>query len=255
MAFLKGPSRLIPSLRGQSDNVLGQPTQYVNKILRYDPLVLFPQNEGTGTVITELVNGWNWVYSGPQWGLGTFLDGSPVPFYDGLLDFGNIYTAALASAFNGAAGTVMIWAKVYNAGVWTDGATRRILCLLADINNYVILDRTTTNNQLRFLYTAGGITETVTTTSIGGATGWFSIVITWDKAAGVDGEVLAYINGAQVGTTQTSLGIWAGSISSSFTLIGARTQTPTNPFHGYLGPCAIWTSALTSTQIADLYVV
>jgi len=42
---------------------------------------------------------------------------------------------------------------------------------------------------------------------------WTHAAMTWDKNGGASGEFKAYINGSQVGSTQTGLGTWAGSVA------------------------------------------
>jgi hypothetical protein len=62
----------------------------------------------------------------------------------------------------------------------------------------------------------------------------------------------AYINGAQVGTTQTSLGTWSGALDSAQTCIGAANTTPASVHSGWLAHPAIWNVALTPAEVAWL---
>ena len=228
---------------------------YDNKIVNFNPtpLAYYPLNEGSGTTLTESINGWNGTYTGIQWGIDRFIDGSPVPFFDGANDFGNIYTTALRDAFSGVAGTVALWAKVSGAGVWTDGVGRYMVRIRANADNEVILFKSSTNNLFVLRYEAGA---TVNFQNVAATpTAWFHVAITWDKNAGGTGEVKYYYNGSASGATDTGLGTWVGTPSSTDTVIGASSTVPATVWDGYLAHCAVWTSALTAAQVADLYKV
>jgi len=60
---------------------------------------------------------------------------------------------------------------------------------------------------------------------------------------------------AQVGATQTALGVWAGSLASTTTLLGAASQTPTNPWSGYEAHAMVFTRALTLAEITSIVSV
>src|SRR3990170_6915704 len=61
----------------------------------------------------------------------------------------NVYSAGLNTDFNGAEGTLAIWAKVSAAGVWTDAAFKRFVFLRADDNNYVNLEKRNVSQVIR----------------------------------------------------------------------------------------------------------
>lgn len=167
--------------------------------------------------------------------------------YDGTNSFTNIYSAKLASSFNGAEGTLLIWAKVASAGVWTDGGERLPAIISVDGDNRIFLEKYATENVLSVTYSAGATTKTVSDSSLSGSLAWFCLATTWSKSADA---MKLYINGAQVGSTQTSLGTWAGSPSAC--LVGAYSVTPQLPWSGSHSHCALWSKALTPGQIAYL---
>lgn len=175
------------------------------------------------------------------------------PLFDNAdTEYVNWYTASLAAAFSGAAGTLAGFAKVYDANVWTDATPRYFVFIRADANNIIYVGRTATNNQVRFQYTAT-TNKFVTDVSLNGSLSWFMWAITWDKNAGTSGEVKAFLNGAQVGTTQTSLGTWAGAPASTFTLIGNSTQAnANNGMKGWLGHVFLLNRAATPTELAQV---
>ena len=223
----------------------GQP--YTKKLLSYGPIAYWPQDEATGTTVNCLVNAaQDGTYTGVTLANAAGPDGvRKAPLYDGTNDFADVQTATLAAAFSGAAGTIAAWAKVNAAGIWTDGSWNYIARLAVDNNNEIKLIKTNTNNRLEFTYNAGATSKTVYKDSMT-ETGWMHLALTWDKTAD---QVKAYYNGSQEGTTQTTLGTWAGSLSNA--RIGAYNATLFR-WHGWLADVALWTSALDADTIAAL---
>ena len=232
--------------------------QYHQRVLATDPIVYWVQNEKSGTVAYDLVSGrvagaQNGTHVGVTLGQPGIGDGNTCPLYDGANDYANVHTPAFAGVFSGAEGTVMIWAKVANAGVWTDGTARSLIYLQADGNNYVRIRKSNANNLLEFWYKAGGTFDSVAPAY--SATIWTPIAITWDINAGGTGEMRAFLNGSQVGATQVGLGVWVGALNGVSTVIGAGTTVPDLVYDGYLAHCAVWDRALAPAAIADLAVV
>ena len=111
---------------------------YYRKVLGYKPIGDWPQWEAAGTVARGLTDtARNGTYVNVTLLQGGIGDGRICPSYNGTTSYTDIYSAALAGAFNGAEGTLMIWAKVSAAGVWTDAASRYLVRLRADANNSV----------------------------------------------------------------------------------------------------------------------
>ncbi len=164
--------------------------------------------------------------------------------------FCNVYSTSLNGAFNNAEGTMAVWVKVSAAGVWTDATLRETFYISADANNEILpFLRTATNNQITIAYRAGGTLKSVSSTAYGGITGWLHAAVTWSIAAN---QMIGYINGVQVGATQTGLGTWSGALGSTRCNIGAQTTTPAQPWSGSLAHAAIWSAPLTAVQIASL---
>ena len=228
---------------------------YTNKVVALSPIAYWPMAETSGTTMLDASgNSRDGAYKGSgepllgQIGIG---DGRNAPLFDGTDDFANAFSVSLQGAFSGVAGTIAQWAKVSAVGVWTDGTTRRSLQFQVDANNLVRFGRGTVNNQFVGAYTAAGTTKSVVVTTAA-PVGWVHWAITWD--AGAD-EVKVYMAGAQTGTTQTGLGIWAGSLATTTTAIGANSTSGANPWAGYVAHTAVWTSALNATQILSLATV
>lgn len=228
---------------------------YSAKVLGYNPIAYWPLNETAGATAACLVNSaQNGTYMGVTLANVVGPDGTNyAPLFDGVNDFVNIYSATLAGIFNGAEGSAMIWSRVFNAGVWTDGTVRYAGRWAVNASNQVLIYRIATNNRLRYQYNAGGTNKLINHDST--STSWMNFIITWSKSSGVDGEVKAYFNGSQTGATQTALGVWAGALNLSTVIIGAASTIPASPWYGYLAHVAVWDRPLTATQIADLATV
>src|SRR3990167_2761998 len=206
--------------------------------------------EGRFTAPTDLANFDGVLGTGaaaPTMGAEGIGDGRTAFSLDGG-DFVNVYSSALAAAFDGAKGWLLKWVRITDAAVWADASIRLFVSLFVDANNWVRLSKGTVANQIRFRYEAGGTLEDVTDTSLAASTDWFLMGITWDKAAD---QVKAYLNGAQVGATQTGLGTWAGSLSEG-TLGSFHDGTS---FHkGLLAHGAVGAgSVLTVAEILEVY--
>jgi hypothetical protein len=225
---------------------------YVAKVRALSPIAYWILGEHEGTIAyCQIAPTQNGTYTGVTLGNAGIGDGQVCPSYDGANSYTRIYSAALAAAFNGAAGTAMVWARVTNVGVWTDGSERRTMTIRVNNSNRIIIGKSNANNVLRWAYQAGGTLELVDVAGHS-ETDWFNMTLTWDVAAGVNGEVKAFFNGAQTGATQTALGVWAGPLDVSTTVVGAATTTPTGVWDGWLSHCALWDSALTPAQVASL---
>lgn len=224
---------------------------YAQKILATNPLVYFPQWETAGLVSEELVSGWDGAYIGVTLDDFPFVNDDPTPRFDGATDYNNVLTAQFAAAFDGQVGSLMIWCRVFNAAVWTDGTLRIGWRVTAPGNNLIRINRAAANNSLEWYYRAAGINEVVT---LGGLNtlDWFQMVMTWDLNAGVNGEVLAYYNGVQTGLTQGALGNWGANPPTSL-FIGAISAAPNSVWNGWLAPGVGWARALTPVEVLYMY--
>lgn len=235
---------------------LGQTyTQKVQGTAAANLIGYWPMDESSGTVALDASgNGRNGAYKASgepllgQTGIG---DGRTCPLFDGTNDYNNIYSASLAGAFNGAEGTIACWCKVAAAGTWTDATDRRPISLRVDANNRLNVNKTATNNQVGSTYVAGGTSKGVSFTTAGPLT-FFHLALTWSKSAD---QLKFYVNGAQVGTTQTGLGTWAGALAVGTTAVGGSDLIGGNPWSGAIAHAAIWTTPLSAAQILALATV
>lgn len=235
----------------------GASREYYQRILATQPdnlIALWRLNETSGTVAANAqgTTARDGTYTGAGYALNStpFFNGDPAPVFSGT-GFVNVYSTSLRDAFGKTKGTMMIWGKMANAGVWTDGALREAFYLSADANNEALpCLKLNTSNTLLGGYRAAGTLDSVSTTSIAGSTAWHQYVVTWDKTAE---QMIWYIDGAQVGTTQVTLGTWTLNLSSTRCCIGAQTTTPAQTWNGYLSHAALWSVALSAPEVAALY--
>lgn len=221
---------------------------YTNKVLALSPIAYWPMAEASGSVALDASgNGRTGAYTAVTLGQAGIGDGRTAASFNGTTSFLNIYSASLAAAFSATAGTMALWLK-YN-GTVNDGVTRRVMQLRVDANNRIFFAKIT-DGRYGFDYIAGGTTSAVTTGALtSNYTHW---ALTWDKGAD---QVKAYVNGVQLGTTQTGLGIFAGSLSATECTVMAGNTTPIELTNGVGAHAALWTTALSGAQIATLAVV
>jgi len=224
---------------------------YASKVLSYGPIAYWPLWEAAGATAQCLVNpAQNGTYTGVDLAndlVGPF--GSPAPYFDGANDYVNVFSAAFAAAFSGLEGTAIFWARVANAGVWTDGVNRMGLEILADGNNRMLYYKHSGNNQFTWLYVANADFDQRNYTPFS-TTNWFCAAITWSDSSN---QAIAYINGVQIGAALTPIGTWAGVPINTRTNIGCEnTVGPTLVWHGWLAHCVIWNYVLPTGALLKL---
>lgn len=232
--------------------IAGDGMAIAERILAVAPanlLAMWPLTEPSGTTV-YCANNAAFTVAGGHTGVTLGqpgVNGYICPLYDGINDTTNIYTAAFAAAFSGVAGTIQIYANYI--GVWADALGRIPISLSVNANNFIYMLKTTTGGLL-FLYSAGGTQEIVTGVPF---SDWNLLTLTWDKAAGASGEVKAYQNNAQVGVTQTTLGVWSGVPAATTTRVGGYNGVPNNPWSGLLQFATVFNKALSLAEIQYIY--
>ena len=175
-------------------------------------------------------------------------DGHGAASYDGSTSFTNVYSAALAAAFNPSALTLLGWVN-FPSGVFTDGIIRHVISFAADASNFVRLRKSSTNNVFNFQHTAGGTANFVNPVAFS-VDIWVHLAMTIDIAAD---QMNAYINAAQTGTTQTGLGVWSGSLASTLCCIGSVNTTPAQTVSGKLAHWYLLNRAATAAEMVEVY--
>jgi hypothetical protein len=223
---------------------------YHKKVLGYGPIAYWPLWDPSGSTAASLVSSaQNGTYTGVTLGYPGIGDRHTCPYLDGSMAFVNLYTATFASAFNGAEGSLNLWARAYNAAIWDGGSDRYLICLQANGNNYVRINATGNGGVVLARYRAGGTSESqnIPTSS---TTDWFALGMTWSKTAD---KVTYYFNGVQSGTPDTGLGTWSGSLASTQTCLGTSYIVDgRDPWLGYLAHFSVFNSALSAPVMLDL---
>ncbi|NIN36644.1 MAG: hypothetical protein GTO60_16735 [Gammaproteobacteria bacterium] len=168
--------------------------------------------------------------SGATIGQPTGLRALPYAYsFDGANDYIDIYSTALNSFINWNEGYIAIALRAANAGVWTDNLNRDFLRFQVDNSNRIVM-RKDTANRISLQYIGAGTIKAVTedvSTTVGIKE--FLIHMTWDSTAGT---LATYLNGVQLGTTQTGLVAASGALDANFCVIGAANNTPIQPWYG-----------------------
>lgn len=226
----------------------GDNLRYTRKVLSFAPIAYWPLAESGGSVAFDAsANARNGAYSNVTLGLPGIGDGRTGGDFNGSDSRLNAYSAGLAGEFNGQEGSAFGWFRASSSGIWTDGVSRRLIYFQADGNNRVYFERVTPNNAVQVNYVAGGTFKIAGATNFSPTT-WFCFAATWSKTAD---QLVVYINGAQVGATQTSLGTFAGSLGASVTNIGC-TSAGTAVWSGNIAHVAVFNYPLSAAQIATL---
>lgn len=255
----KSPYRnILPSWRMGRDaatGTLSAPT-YADKMLGYGPIAYWPLWETAGVTVTDLVNSpaQDGTYTGVTLADTLGPDGvNYAPLFDGANDYANIYSVALNAAFNHSEGSLAMWLKVFNVGVWTDG-TFKIAVQLGTLNaaEYARFLLRSEGAFIDMQYKAGGVEDFVRYFT--SRVDWFHVVMTWSVSSGPTGELKIYIDGTQSGATQQTLGTWVGALDPGYVNIGSINHGPSAPWYGWLAHCAVWDTPLTAPQIADLAI-
>lgn len=214
-------------------------------------IAYWPQTETSGTVAdnAEGTAARDGTYSGVTLAqiadpFGGFLS----PLYDGVNDVLNVDSASLEAAWNHSLWSLLLWHKVANVGVWTDGSTDKAMVFQVDVNNYFKINKTSTSNQITVETRSGGTTDNISKSGLSNTT-WSMSVITVDRA---NDRIRWYLDNVLVGTA-TTLGTWAGT-NFNPAVIGANTAGGGEPWNGYLSHAAVWAGVeLTTTEVNTLW--
>lgn len=236
--------RLTPTL---AQPALGGPKPYYRRILALNPLAYWPLNEAAGTTMTDIKNGYNGTYTAVTLGQPGIGDGLTSALFNGTSAYAQITGANLtnlAAAFNKDEFTVMAWAKVANAGVWSDATQRRILYFgfsVDEANNHFYMRKNTTTNQVRGGRAGNAVHRSMDYTT-SGPTGWFHLAM---RSSLAEGAVRLYYNGAEVSTPGTGIAAILGDIINAHFAMTSATYL----WSGWLAHIALFNRALTPGEI------
>jgi hypothetical protein len=144
---------------------------------------------------------------------------------------------ALSAAFNGAEGALSLWFKTSDYST-VSGTLARIY---VDGNNYIEI--LFSGGNLQFIYAAGGTVKSVSVASPLADNEYHQYLLVWSSSLDT---LEAFFDGAQFGTTQTGLGVWAGAPTVS--TIGGGTSTALG-FYDEMHVSSIARAVYTKVQI------
>lgn len=235
--------------------VLGLNTPISQRILATQPANLigyWPLGETAGTVAKDYSpTAANGAYAGTftlnQPGIG---DGSRSTLFAGGRVSLATNIAALSAVFSGNEGSVAAWCSIPNPANWTDASVRAALEIGADVNNRILLEKTTTNNQIGAIVIFGG-TEKDLILTVSPFSSLFHMACTWSKSAD---RARFYVNGA-LAASASSLGTFAGSLSSTWTAIADFNSAGSNPWLGGMAHVPLWKIELTAAEVARIAIL
>lgn len=223
---------------------------YSARVLATSPLALWPERETSGTTIicanNPLANG---AYNGTTLAQLLTPFGTRAPQSDGISNYDELFSPALASVFNPLAGSFLIWINLA-ASVWTSGTSPWIFTPTAGGLNRIEIYKGNVNDSVGIDYYAGGFNGFTTLNLNNPRDKWAGVIFTWDRAAG---NLLIYAK--TVGQPfQTSS---PGAITADMTgaLIRARSMANdalTVFLAGYSCYKAIWPRRLTPAEAQTL---
>jgi hypothetical protein len=227
-----GRTRVVPTRLAGTDFEEYSYIQKIKNLFGASLIAYWPLNETSGTVAYDVSgNSRNGVYTSP---ILTNLAGpvktkTRAPYFDGANNCINIYSTSLNAAFNNQEGTFVMFIDRTLAAL-TDGLLRYFGLVRADGTNKVQFNKSALNNTYSLTYTAGGVAKEVLVSG-SGTTMWTNMALTWSKSKD---RVIGYERGLQYGPALTGLGVWAGPLSNTRTLLGANDLTPTFVHLGWM---------------------
>ena len=225
----------------------GSPSGYARRVIRRfrgSCIRYWPLDDPSSTRARELITGDHGARTGTSTDQGGFL--SPVSLFDGINDFVNIYSAALAAEFDGQEGSALIWAQT-PAASWTDGLSHALFHLYGptaggDELHFHIYSG---NNQVYYRFKVDDtIRHMIPSQS---STDWLLWGMTWSL---VGDRVRTYFNG--VASSNAAMpGTWDTVINKA--LIGAQDTGGADPWSGYAAHCSLYNRALSADEIVWIY--
>ena len=245
--LLFGPRR---ALLGGRETYL----QKVQGIQRANQILYHPMNEPSGGVAIDYSpEGNNGAYTNVTLGEPGIGDGLTCPRFDGVSGYEAPWSAGLASDFDGTEGTFAIWAKVFNAAIWTNAIKEQVMAISADVaNNYMNIVTSTVNNRMDVTYEANGVSNARSVIGLL-TTGWMHWSLTWSVIAD---ELKVYLDGVQQGATFNGLGTWVGPLINNNTVFGVlRIAAATSFWNGWLAHAVLWKIPLAQPDITNVATV
>lgn len=220
--------------------------QYSDKVLALSPIAYWPLWEAAGSQAADISgNGLHGIYSDVTLGQPGIGDGETCPYFDGINDWIDLYSAGLAGVYNGAEGSILIWVKAFVDTIWDDGANNYMINLRAGSNNFMTLFNSSADS-MNFQLRSGGTYRTRSENAAEYTTAWYCFGMIWSEAGDFH---RGYKNGSQVGVDLNGLGTWAGPLVSTATLLGRYSTVGAAYWRGWMAHAAVFDYPLTPDQM------
>lgn len=164
------------------------------------------------------------------------------------LDGANDYItlpAAAKSAWPRAEGTIILWHDQHG-DLHGDETLSRVLYLLLDANNYIIMQHETTASNVGLHFKRGGIAHSELWSQASDPEAPICFGGTWSET---EDEIRYFKSGTKT-ETDTTIGTWPSVGVASLLTLGAQNDTPTAPWKGELMYLAVWNTPLTDAEMA-----
>jgi hypothetical protein len=228
---------------------------YAALVLATNPIRYWPLDDAVGsTTARELVKGFQRTVTSVTFGAtgptnagsmtaATF--GSVAGSRIGVLD------AELAADFNHQEFTMIWWAKVSAAGVWTDGTFDLAFQFrkTGTPTNLIRSLKLNGSNQFSFSYFGNGVSKVRNKSSFS-PTDWVQYALTISIS---NDRMRGFVNGVQEGADVTGLSAWSSSPLNAATL--GNDDDAGSPWNGPAAHYTLYASERTPTHIADFYAM
>jgi len=249
-----GRTRVIPTRLAGNDLTFDVYDPYEKLLLdMFNPNVvsLWPMTDRDGNTarnsITSMPGG---VYENCRLSSTPGPTGIRAPYFSGLSSMMYFYSSAFNTKFNGSTGSAFVWTKFEDVSLWTDGVNQYQMYIRVDGSNYIIMNLTNTNNQIRFQYRAGGAAEINESSSPYSFTNWFNLGISWSQT-----DTRYYINGTQVGVMDTTLGVWAGNLDPAYCVFGHNSHISGSTHRGWMQYALILNRIVAPQEALNIYTM
>jgi hypothetical protein len=227
-------------------NALRRQGSYINRIqgLFGSSIVgYWPLNELSGGVAYDHSgHGYDGAYVGPTLGQPGIQAGVPCPLFDGDNDRVDLWSAALAAAFPYTEGSLMIWAKVFDVGVWTDGVNKMFWNFEADGSNLIYSHKMDPHHVFFWWY--GSAVGPAVNHHTSDPVDWVCYFFEYSKTGDY---IKLYMDGVQVESTGSGLGNWVGTLNSGHATIA--TLGGALVWYGWLSHMLILNRPATEAEI------
>ena len=244
---------MLPTIMLRSKGAPKTLAQKVKILFGSNLIACYPLNETAGgTAKDSSGNGFDGSYVGPTLAQAAFPTGGLAPLFDGTNDYVNIQGAGLAAAFNGNEGTIILFYKVLDVGVWADGTSDSMIGFYASDNNRMYLIKSSNTNKLvRTRYANGvGLPAAGGLATVAPSIGW--CMFTYVYSDGTD-IMKSFCNSEQLETTITGLETWTGAPTRSRIGAGINAGSPDNFFKGYLSHVIVLNRPATNAELLTVY--